>query len=92
MLAADHAAHTVALAFKLEDGPLRPADLYPRLSGQHAEGRELFNTRSRQRLQVGRLARMHADSMEDIEEAGAATSSPCSARMPVGRHVRQAGP
>jgi elongation factor G len=69
-LAADNAADTVALAFKLEDGPFGQLTYIRIYQGSLRKGVELFNTRSRQRLRVGRLARMHADSMEDIEEAG----------------------
>ena len=34
-----------------------------------SKGEELYNSRSRQKLRVGRLVRMHADKMEDITEA-----------------------
>jgi elongation factor G len=37
--------------------------------GSIRKGEELYNTRSRHRFRVGRLVRMHADSMEDIAEA-----------------------
>jgi elongation factor G len=70
MLAADNAADTVALAFKLEDAPFGQLTYIRIYQGSLRKGVELFNTRSRQRLRVGRLVRMHADSMEDIEEAG----------------------
>jgi len=69
-LEADPAADTVALAFKLEDGPFGQLTYIRIYQGSLRKGVELFNTRSRHRFRVGRLVRMHADSMEDIEEAG----------------------
>jgi len=60
---------TVALAFKLEDtfyGQLTYIRLY---QGKIKKGDELFNSRSRSKFRVGRIGRMHADEMEDIEEA-----------------------
>ena len=61
---------TVALAFKLEDG--RYGQLtYVRLYQGHLD-RNLFvtNTRTGKHTKVGRLVRMHADEMEEIEAAG----------------------
>jgi elongation factor G len=37
--------------------------------GSLRKGEELYNSRARQKLRVGRLVRMHADKMEDIDEA-----------------------
>jgi elongation factor G len=39
--------------------------------GAIKKGDELFNTRACRKFKVGRLVRMHADSMEDITEGGA---------------------
>ena len=61
---------TVALAFKLEDG--RYGQLtYVRVYQGHLD-RSLFvtNTRTGKQTKVGRLVRMHADEMEEIEDAG----------------------
>ncbi len=68
-LKADPSAPTVALAFKLEDGPYGQLTYIRIYQGRIQKGSELFNNRSRQRFKVGRLVRMHADSMEDIQEA-----------------------
>jgi elongation factor G len=68
-LEADPSAPTVALAFKLEDGPYGQVTYIRVYQGSIRKGDELFNNRSRQRFKVGRLVRMHADSMEDIREA-----------------------
>ncbi len=69
-LKADSQAPTVALAFKLEDGQYGQLTYLRIYQGSIRKGEELINTRMRRRLRVGRLVRMHADSMEDIAEAG----------------------
>jgi elongation factor G len=69
-LRADDSAPSVALAFKLEDGPYGQLTYVRIYQGRLRKGLELVNTRSRHKVRVGRLGRMHADSMEDIEEAG----------------------
>jgi elongation factor G len=70
-LAADPAAPPVLLAFKLEDGPYGQLTYIRVYQGRIEKGTELVNTRSRQKIKVGRLVRMHSDSMVDIPEAGA---------------------
>jgi elongation factor G len=70
-LATDPAAPPVLLAFKLEDGLYGQLTYIRVYQGRIEKGTDLVNTRSRQRIKVGRLVRMHADSMVDISEAGA---------------------
>ncbi len=71
VLATDPAAPAVLLAFKLEDGPYGQLTYIRVYQGRIEKGTELVNTRSGQKIKVGRLIRMHADHMEDITEAAA---------------------
>jgi len=69
VLAADPDAKTVALAFKLEEGPYGQLTYVRIYQGSLRRGEELVNTRSGQKIKVGRLVRMHADNMADIQGA-----------------------
>jgi elongation factor G len=71
VLSSDPEADPIALAFKLEDGPYGQLTHIRVYQGTVRKGEELLNSRSRAKLRVGRLIRMHADSMEEIEEAAA---------------------
>ena len=68
-LVSDPDAPAVALAFKLEDGQYGQLTYIRIYQGSVKKGTELYNARSRSKFRVGRLVRMHADSMEDINEA-----------------------
>ena len=59
---------TVALGFKLEDGRYGQLTYVRIYQGMLKKGGELCNTRARKKLKIGRLVRMHADNMEDINE------------------------
>jgi elongation factor G len=67
-LSPDEKSPTVALGFKLEDGQYGQLTYVRVYQGALRKGEELLNTRSRKKFKVGRLVRMHADSMEDINE------------------------
>lgn len=60
---------TVALAFKLEDGLYGQLTYIRIYQGSIKKGDELHNIRLNKNFKVGRLIRMHAESMEDIPSA-----------------------
>jgi len=64
-------APLVMLAFKLEDGRYGQLSYLRIYQGTVGRGTEVTNTRSGKRHKVGRLVRMHADEMEDIDAATA---------------------
>ncbi len=70
VLPSDASKPPVALAFKLEDGQYGQLTYIRVYQGEIKKGSELYNVRSRKKFKVGRLIKMHADSMEDITEAG----------------------
>ena len=57
----------VALAFKLEDGPYGQLTYIRVYQGALAKGDTIINVRTGKKAKVGRVIRMHADQMEDIE-------------------------
>ena len=65
-LESDPDAGCVALAFKLEDGPYGQLTYLRIYQGTVKKGDQLLNTRSQQMIRVGRLVKMHADTMADI--------------------------
>jgi elongation factor G len=70
-LVAEDDKPTVALAFKLEDGQYGQLTYIRIYQGKVKKGDELYNVRSRKRFKVGRLVKMHADHMEEINDASA---------------------
>jgi elongation factor G len=57
----------VALAFKLEDGQYGQLTYIRVYQGTLTKGATVSNVRTGKKIKVGRLVRMHADQMEDIE-------------------------
>ncbi|MGM0418151.1 MAG: elongation factor G [Thermodesulfobacteriota bacterium] len=67
-LPSDTEKEPVALAFKLEDGVYGQLTYLRVYQGSVKKGDTLYNTRTKKKLKIGRLVRMHADQMEDITE------------------------
>ena len=61
----------IALAFKLEEGRYGQLTFIRVYQGTLSKGSNIHNSRTKKRHKVGRLVRLHADQMEDIEEASA---------------------
>jgi elongation factor G len=59
----------VAYAFKLEDGRFGQLTYLRVYQGTLTKGESVVQTRTGRKLRVGRLARLHADAMEDIDSA-----------------------
>ncbi len=66
-LISDSAKPLVALTFKLEDGPYGQLTYIRVYQGAISKGDTIVNIRTGKKLKVGRVIRMHADKLEDIE-------------------------
>jgi len=67
VLSSDPEEPVIALAFKLEDGQYGQLTYIRVYQGTLKKGDTVYNARTGKKVKIGRLVRMHADQMEDIE-------------------------
>lgn len=67
VLESDSEKPIVALAFKLEDGQYGQLTYIRVYQGKVEKGSTIVNVRNGKKVKVGRLARMHADQMEEVD-------------------------
>ncbi|NNF99981.1 MAG: elongation factor G [Desulfobacteraceae bacterium] len=67
VLSSDTSKPLVALAFKLEDGQYGQLTYIRVYQGTLSKGDTVINVRTGKKIKIGRVIRMHADQMEDIE-------------------------
>jgi elongation factor G len=67
LLSTDKQKPLVALAFKLEDGPYGQLTYIRVYQGSIGKGDTIINIRTGKKVKVGRVVRIHADQMEDID-------------------------
>jgi len=70
-LTPDPEAQTVAYAFKLDEGRYGQLTFLRVYQGTLSKGDTVYQTRTGNKIKIGRLVRMHADKMEDISSAPA---------------------
>ena len=71
VMSSDFAKPLAAYAFKLEDGRYGQLTYIRVYQGTLRRDDTIINTRTGKKHKVGRLVRMHADEMEDIQDTGA---------------------
>ncbi len=71
ILPSDASKPPVALAFKLEDGQYGQLTYIRVYQGVIKKGADMINVRNGRKFKIGRLVRMHSNTMEDITEAPA---------------------
>ena len=67
VLSGDPSKPIIALAFKLEDGQYGQLTYIRAYEGTIEKGATIVNVRNGKKVKVGRVVRMHADQMEDVD-------------------------
>lgn len=70
-LKSDVSKQAAVLAFKLDEGRYGQLTFVRVYQGTLKKGEFYYNARSQKKVKIGRLVKIHADSMEDIDDAGA---------------------